>query len=156
MIPHKQLVWTNQEAEGDAVTTVTFEEAHGRTLLVVRELYPSKDALDEAIASGASAAVASSSRHWTGFCPPWANSYGVRNVTLNFIHAAFDPKAVRAILPRTGPRRCSGRYNRSISPGHSRSTTKRPAALVAKSGRNVFLTAEAEALFALEAANLSR
>jgi uncharacterized protein YndB with AHSA1/START domain len=47
--PHSRLVWTNEEggAEGP-VTTVTFEEQGGRTLLVMRELYPSKEALDAA------------------------------------------------------------------------------------------------------------
>ena len=56
--PHSRLVWTNEEgAEGGQVTTVTFEEKGGKTLLVMRDLYPSKEALDEAIASG-SAAIA--------------------------------------------------------------------------------------------------
>src|SRR5262245_11511399 len=51
--PHSRLVWTNDEgAEGGAVTTVTFEERDGKTLLVMRDLYPSKEALDGAIASG--------------------------------------------------------------------------------------------------------
>ena len=51
--PPSRLVWTNEEGEGDAVvTTVTFDEDQGRTRLVVRDLYPSKDALDAAIASG--------------------------------------------------------------------------------------------------------
>ena len=47
--PHARLVWTNEES-GDAgsVTTVTFEEKDGRTLLVLSELYPSKEALDAA------------------------------------------------------------------------------------------------------------
>ena len=51
--PDARLVWTNEEA-GDSgqVTTVTLEEGGGRTLLVVHELYPSKEALDEAMASG--------------------------------------------------------------------------------------------------------
>jgi uncharacterized protein YndB with AHSA1/START domain len=50
--PHSRLVWTNDEAEGGGqVTTVTFEEKGGRTLLVVHDLYPSKEALDAAIAS---------------------------------------------------------------------------------------------------------
>jgi uncharacterized protein YndB with AHSA1/START domain len=44
--PHARLVWTNEESEAGAVTTVTFEEHAGRTLLVLRELYPSKDALE--------------------------------------------------------------------------------------------------------------
>ena len=56
--PHARLVWTNEEA-GDAgqVTTATFEERGGQTLLVVHDLYPSKEALDEAIASGATGAL---------------------------------------------------------------------------------------------------
>jgi uncharacterized protein YndB with AHSA1/START domain len=47
-----RLVWTNEEGDGDAVvTTVTFVEDQGRTRLVVHDLYPSKDALDDAIAT---------------------------------------------------------------------------------------------------------
>ncbi|MGO7203821.1 SRPBCC domain-containing protein [Rhizobium ruizarguesonis] len=46
--PPSRLVWTNDESEGAAVTTVTFEEEDGRTLLVLQELYPSNEALDEA------------------------------------------------------------------------------------------------------------
>ena len=50
--PPSRLVWTNDEGgDGGAVTTVTFEERGGRTLVVLRDLYPSKEALDEAIAS---------------------------------------------------------------------------------------------------------
>jgi uncharacterized protein YndB with AHSA1/START domain len=50
--PHSRLVWTNEEGEGGGqVTTVTFEEKAGKTLLVVHDLYPSKEALDAAIAS---------------------------------------------------------------------------------------------------------
>lgn len=45
--PPSRLVWTNDEGEDGAVTTVTFEAQHGGTLLVLRELYPSKEALDE-------------------------------------------------------------------------------------------------------------
>jgi uncharacterized protein YndB with AHSA1/START domain len=45
--PHSRLVWTNDEGdEGGAVTTVTFEEKGGQTLLVLHDLYPSKEALD--------------------------------------------------------------------------------------------------------------
>jgi uncharacterized protein YndB with AHSA1/START domain len=52
--PHSRLVWTNDEGDdGGAVTTVTFEERGGKTLLVMHDLYPSKEALDGAIASGA-------------------------------------------------------------------------------------------------------
>ena len=46
--PHSRLVWTNEESDDGAVTTVTFEEKGGKTLLVMRELYPSKEALDAA------------------------------------------------------------------------------------------------------------
>ena len=48
--PHSRLVWTNDESDDGAVTTVTFEEKGGKTLLVLHELYPSKEALDDAIA----------------------------------------------------------------------------------------------------------
>jgi uncharacterized protein YndB with AHSA1/START domain len=48
--PHSRLVWTNEESDDGAVTTVTFEEKGGKTLLVVHELYPSKEALDRSIA----------------------------------------------------------------------------------------------------------
>lgn len=53
--PHSRLVWTNEEA-GDSgpVTTLTLEEKAGKTLVVVHELYPSKEALDASLASGAS------------------------------------------------------------------------------------------------------
>ena len=50
--PHSRLVWTNDESDDGAVTTVTFEEKGGKTLLVMHDLYPSKEALDGAIASG--------------------------------------------------------------------------------------------------------
>lgn len=51
--PPSRLVWTNEEGgEAGAVTTVTFEESEGRTLVVVHDLYPSGQALDDAIASG--------------------------------------------------------------------------------------------------------
>jgi uncharacterized protein YndB with AHSA1/START domain len=47
--PHSRIVWTNDEGdENSSVTTVTLEEQDGRTLLVVSELYPSKEALDAA------------------------------------------------------------------------------------------------------------
>ena len=47
--PHSRLVWTNEEGGGGGpVTTLTFEEKGGKTLLVLHELYPSKKALDAA------------------------------------------------------------------------------------------------------------
>ncbi len=50
--PPSRIVWTNDESTDGPITTVTFEEKNGRTLLVLRELYPSRQALDDAIASG--------------------------------------------------------------------------------------------------------
>ncbi len=51
--PSSRMVWTNDEAgEAGQVTTVTFEEKDGVTQVVVHDLYPSKEALDEAMASG--------------------------------------------------------------------------------------------------------
>jgi uncharacterized protein YndB with AHSA1/START domain len=47
---NSRLVWTNDETDDGAVTTVTFEEKGGKTLLVLHELHPSKEALDGAIA----------------------------------------------------------------------------------------------------------
>src|SRR5262245_12211948 len=49
VVPDRKIVWTNEEGgEAGPVTTVTFEEKNGVTLLVVRETYPSKEALDAA------------------------------------------------------------------------------------------------------------
>ena len=48
--PHSRLVWTNDESNDGAVTTVTFEEKDGKTLLVMHDLYPSKEALDTTLA----------------------------------------------------------------------------------------------------------
>ncbi len=54
VIPATRLVWTNDEGGADAaaVTTVTFEEHDGQTLVTMHDLHPSKEALDAAIASG--------------------------------------------------------------------------------------------------------
>jgi uncharacterized protein YndB with AHSA1/START domain len=47
--PHSRIVWTNDEGdENGSITTVTFEEKDGQTLLVMSEVYPSKEALDAA------------------------------------------------------------------------------------------------------------
>jgi uncharacterized protein YndB with AHSA1/START domain len=54
VVPNSRLVWTNDEGgEGGSVTTVTFEEKAGKTLVTLRDLHPSKEALDDTIASGA-------------------------------------------------------------------------------------------------------
>ena len=58
--PHARLVWTNEEGgAGGSVTTVTFEDTDGRTLLVMHELHPSKEALDAAGTGAADATVES-------------------------------------------------------------------------------------------------
>jgi uncharacterized protein YndB with AHSA1/START domain len=47
--PHSRIVWTNEEGgENGSITTVTLDEQDGKTLLVMSEVYPSKEALDEA------------------------------------------------------------------------------------------------------------
>jgi uncharacterized protein YndB with AHSA1/START domain len=47
--PYSRLAWTNEEGgESGPVTTVTFEEKDGKTLIVLRETHPSKEALDAA------------------------------------------------------------------------------------------------------------
>ncbi len=56
--PSSRLVWTNDEGDqGGTVTTVTFEETGGRTHVTVHDLYPSKEALDGAIASGSTSGM---------------------------------------------------------------------------------------------------
>jgi uncharacterized protein YndB with AHSA1/START domain len=56
--PYSRLAWTNDEGgEGGSVTTVTFEEMGGKTLVVLRETYASKEALDAAGTGAADAMV---------------------------------------------------------------------------------------------------
>ncbi len=57
--PYTRIVWTNDEGGEDAatITTVSFEEIDGATLLTVHDLYPSKEALDAAIASESTGAL---------------------------------------------------------------------------------------------------
>ena len=57
VIPNSRIVWTNEESDEGSVTTVTFEEKGGKTLLVMHELYPSKEALDAAGTGAADAMV---------------------------------------------------------------------------------------------------
>ena len=54
VVPDQRMVWTNEEG-GDqgAMTTVTFEERDGKTLVTYSELYPTEAALDEALAGSA-------------------------------------------------------------------------------------------------------
>src|SRR5579862_2448031 len=45
--PHSRLVWTSDEGDGgQTITTVTFEETAGKTLVVLHDLYPSKEAVE--------------------------------------------------------------------------------------------------------------
>jgi uncharacterized protein YndB with AHSA1/START domain len=53
VVPDERIVWTNEEEDEGAVTTVTFEDQGGKTLLTFHELYPSREALDEAMAGSA-------------------------------------------------------------------------------------------------------
>lgn len=66
--PCSRLVWTNEESgEAGQVTTVTFEEKAGKTLVVLHELYPSKEALDEAISSGSTSGMEETFEQLDGF-----------------------------------------------------------------------------------------
>lgn len=51
--PNKRIVWTNEESDEGAVTTVTFEEHDGKTLVTFHEIYPTTAALEEALAGSA-------------------------------------------------------------------------------------------------------
>lgn len=53
VVPGKRIVWTNDEGEEGAVTTVTFDDEGGKTLLTFHEVYPSKEALEEALQGSA-------------------------------------------------------------------------------------------------------
>lgn len=53
VVPDQRIVWTNDEEEEGAVTTVIFEEQGGKTLLTFHEVYPTKDALEEALQGAA-------------------------------------------------------------------------------------------------------
>ncbi|GAA0737547.1 SRPBCC family protein [Sphingomonas japonica] len=53
VVPNERIVWTNDEGEAGAITTVTFEEQDGKTLLRFHEAYPSEAALEEALQGSA-------------------------------------------------------------------------------------------------------
>lgn len=53
VVPDERIVWTNDEGEEGAITTVTFEDMDGKTLLTFREVYPSAEALEEALQGSA-------------------------------------------------------------------------------------------------------
>lgn len=49
VVPPARIVWTNDEGENGAISTVTFVEEGGKTLVTFSEVYPSKQALDESL-----------------------------------------------------------------------------------------------------------
>ncbi len=51
--PNQRIVWMNEESDEGAVTTVTFEENDGKTLVTYHELYPTTAALEDALAGSA-------------------------------------------------------------------------------------------------------
>ena len=53
VVPDQRIVWTNDEGEAGAVTTVTFEDRDGKTLVTYHESYPSTEALEEAMTGAA-------------------------------------------------------------------------------------------------------
>ncbi|MEI3855675.1 MULTISPECIES: SRPBCC family protein [unclassified Ensifer] len=55
VVQNERIVWTNDEGEEGAVTTVTFEDQGGKTLLTFCEVYPSAEALEEALQGSAAA-----------------------------------------------------------------------------------------------------
>ncbi len=55
VVPNERIVWTNDEGEEGAITTVTFADQGGKTLLAFHEVYPSKQALEEALQGSAAA-----------------------------------------------------------------------------------------------------
>ena len=55
VVPNERIVWTNDEGEEGAVTTVTFRDLGGKTLLSFHEIYPTEEALEEALQGSAAA-----------------------------------------------------------------------------------------------------
>ena len=53
VVPDERIVWTNDEGEEGAITTVTFQDLSGKTLLNFHEVYPSREALEEALQGSA-------------------------------------------------------------------------------------------------------
>ena len=76
VVPASRLVWTNEEdPAGGPVNTLTFEERGDETRLVLTERYPSKEALDAAIAEGIQYGVPEFI-NWTSISPPAPQSGG--------------------------------------------------------------------------------
>lgn len=49
VVPNERIVWANDEGKEGAVTTVTFVDQGGKTLLTFHEVFPSDEALEEAL-----------------------------------------------------------------------------------------------------------
>ena len=55
VVQDELIVWTNDEGEEGAVTTVVFEDEGGATRLTLREVYPSEAAREDALQGSAAA-----------------------------------------------------------------------------------------------------
>lgn len=55
VVANERIVWTNDEDEQGAITTVTFADHGGETLLTFHEAYPSMEAREEALEGSAAA-----------------------------------------------------------------------------------------------------
>jgi uncharacterized protein YndB with AHSA1/START domain len=80
VVPPSKLVWTNEESPQGSLTTLTFEERDGKTLLTLREVYPNKEALDEIM----------------------AGAEGGMDETLDQLAALLADRAARGGWPETG------------------------------------------------------
>ena len=65
-----------KSGDDGAVTTVTFEEKGGKTLLVMHDLYPSKEALDAGRLRERRMGWARRSSNWTSFSSRLGASVG--------------------------------------------------------------------------------
>ena len=110
--PHSRLVWTNEEGgEGGPVTTVTFEEQGGKTLLVMHELIPRRK-LSTLQAPGRRMRWSRRSSNWTSFSSPWAlawDGHEVVNLAVSAHKAADDAPARWPTRNRPSHSACQGR-----------------------------------------------
>lgn len=53
VVPGKRIVWTNDESGEGPITTVTFEELDGVTTVAIANVFPTAQALEAELASGA-------------------------------------------------------------------------------------------------------
>ena len=105
--PPSRIVWTNDEGgENGSITTVTLTEQSGKTLLVMSELYPSKDALD---ADGAARRMRRTRRsgNWMNCSSssprsrdPYSSRPGTMSLTIRRGRSTSDSTATRSLLQR--------------------------------------------------------